>query len=107
MNINLNYEGFEENLVSGPTKMWDGVQYLFRFDNGYGASVIKSGGSYGGLADLWELAVTRYPADADDPTRFELAYDTVITDDVIGWSTDEDIRKLLGRIKELPNHYKT
>ena len=38
-------------------EVMDGVQKLYSFPNGYGASVIKHKGSYGGDKGLWELAV--------------------------------------------------
>lgn len=42
MNLKLNYEGFEKYHVSTFTHgMPDEIHYLFKFDNGYGASVIK------------------------------------------------------------------
>ena len=60
------------------------MQYLFRFDNGYGASVVKHHGSYGSYADLWELAVIHF----DDHAEWHLTYDTPITDDVEGFLED-------------------
>lgn len=95
MNFNLNYEGFEEHFVSKEEKC-HGIQYLFRFDNNYGASVIKSPYSYGGKDDLWELVVIKW--DGDD---YELEYDTEVSYDAEGWRDDENIRDLLKQIKEL------
>ena len=95
MNLKLNYEGFEQNL-SKEQRLHDGVQYMFRFDNGYGASVVKHFGSYGSNADLWERAVIKYTGE-----RWHLTYDTDITDDVEGWLTDANVRDLLERIKNL------
>ena len=100
MNFNLNHEGFEEYLVKR-TDLRDfrnGVHYLFKFPNRYGASVIKRRCSYGYEDDLWELGVIRFGTD-DEVWR--LTYDTEITDDVIGFLTDENVRDLLKRIKEL------
>lgn len=37
-----------------------GVQALFRFPNGFGASVVQSIGSYGHEDGLWELAVLKW-----------------------------------------------
>lgn len=76
----------------------DGVQYIFKFDNGYGASVIKTPYSYGGRSGLWELAVMKFYEDHG----WHLCYSTPITDDVIGHLKDEDVMEYLKQIKELP-----
>lgn len=98
MNLKLNYEGFEENLIENRDWM-GGIQYVFKFKNRYGASVIKHLGSYGRELDLWELAVIKF--ENDDSIDWNLCYDTAITDDVIGCLTDNEIRDLLKQIKEL------
>ena len=69
-----------------------GIQARIFFDNGYGASVIRSPHSYGGNQDLYELAVIK-----DDA----ICYDTPITDDVIGYLTEDDVTKYLGQIQNL------
>lgn len=94
-NLNLNYEGFDAYLVKKQPK-FDGVLYQFRFENDYGASVIKHEYSYGSNEDLWELAVLIWRGD-----DCKLDYDTDITADVEGYLTDEDVRNLLQRIKDL------
>lgn len=68
----------------------------YRFDNNYGASVVKHRGSYGGLEGRWELAVLRFEGD-----DWRLTYGTPITDDVIGYLREDDIPELLDRIAEL------
>lgn len=74
-----------------------GIQRLYKFDNGYGASVIRHPGSYGFTQNLWELAVIRY----DEEPRFYLDYSTEITDDVIGYLTESEVNSYLLRIKNL------
>lgn len=71
-----------------------GVQYIFEFENEYGASVIKRPGSYGYDKDLWELAVLY---------RDALTFTTPITDDVLGYLSTDDVRKALIKIKEMKN----
>ncbi len=100
MNFNLNYEGFDNYLVE-KKPMNGGIHYVFRFENGYGASVVKGPRTYGGLQDLWELAVIGFFWERS--MNYELDYDTEITDNVCGDKTDDDIRELLTRIKALEN----
>jgi hypothetical protein len=71
-----------------------GVQKSYRFPNGWGASVVRHRFSYGHEDGLWELAVLGKDG--------HLAYETTITDDVIGRQTDEEIEALLARISTLP-----
>ena len=109
MNLDLNYEGFEEYLIKKipvPPIMdiftqclVDGVHYIFKFENGYGASVIKGWCTFGYREDKWELGVIFF--DPENPDDYSLAYNTPLTDDVIGYLTDEEVRELLGKIKEL------
>ena len=66
-------------------------------DNSYGASIVKHAGSYGHERDLWELAVIKFGRDG----YWNLVYDTELTDDVIGWLTNDEVKELLARIKEL------
>lgn len=71
----------------------DGVQKLYAFPNGYGASVVKHSGSYGGPQDKWEVAVL----DGDG----ELCYNTNITEDVIGHLNDPEVDSILLQISKL------
>jgi hypothetical protein len=68
-----------------------GTQKLYKFDNGFGASVINNAYSYG-----QELAVIKWDDDV-----FDLTYETPITDDVIGYISDEELIKVLDKIKNL------
>lgn len=71
----------------------DGYQLVYKFDNGYGASVVKHNFSYGGKKGLYELAVL----DKDGG----LCYDTPITEDVIGHLTMGEVDKILVEISHL------
>lgn len=75
-----------------------GQQRTYRFDNGYGASVICNQYSYGHEAGLFELGVLKY----DDKGGSELNYDTPITDDVIGWLDEDAVQRHLQLIQALP-----
>jgi len=70
-----------------------GIRAFIKFDNGYGASVIRTKGSYGGEAGLYELAVLDKYGD--------MVYDTPITDDVLGYLNEDDVTKALKQIQEL------
>jgi hypothetical protein len=73
----------------------NGYQLLYKFDNGYGASVVKHDFSYGGRKGLYELAVLN--------TDGELCYDTPITSDVIGHLTMTEAEEVLVKISHLSN----
>jgi len=89
--------------ITKPHPVGNGEQRIYRFDNGYGASVVRFnfgfGGSYGGEAGLWELAVLRFQDGSD---KYELTYDTPITDDVIGHLDEDEVQEHLRRIRDLP-----
>ena len=81
-NPNWKYEEIERD---------GGVQYIFTFENGYGASVVKFYGTYGFGRDLWELAVLK---------NGRLHYDNPVADgDVKGYLTDEKVNNLLREIE--------
>ena len=78
--------------------MLNGVQKVYKFENGYGASVVCHDGSYGGPYDefednLWEIAVL--------DSEGNITYHTPITNDVIGWLTIEEAVMKLNEIRGL------
>ena len=89
--LNVSFEPADVEPILG------GVGYTFKFDNGYGASVICHMGSYGGKDGLWELAVLK----KDEDDEYDLCYDTEITKDVIGHLSDADVDYYLQRISQL------
>ena len=70
-------------------------QWLYTFENGYGASVVKGPYTYGGPEGFYELAVLHGDEGA-------LCYRTEITNDVIGWLDEAAVLKTLSAIRELP-----
>ena len=92
--LGLNYKTFED-INFKPHPMGNGVQGVITFDNGYGASVVKTDTSYGGLEGLYELAIL----DKDG----HLIYTTQISDDVIGYQTPEEVTEKLIQIQDLKN----
>ena len=69
-----------------------GIQKVYKFPNGYGASVIQHKGSYGYQKGLWEVAVLFHG---------ELCYDSGIAEDVIGHLNDPEVDNILGKIFRL------
>ena len=94
-------------LVERPHNIKPGIHRLYRFDNGYGASVVRFSlpgldgyGSYTSNEKEWEVAVVRWKD--RKMNRFDLVYDTPITDDVLGHVHDDDLDELLDSIEALP-----
>ena len=74
-----------------------GIQYIFKADNGYGASIVKHDFSYGGRDGLWELAVIQFKVTGD----WDICYDTPITDDVLGRLSEDEVNEILEKIVKL------
>ena len=75
------------------TDLYDGYQLIYKFDNGYGASVVKHDMSYGSKKGLYEIAVL--------DSEGHLCYDTPITTDTIGHLTMGDVEQYLAEISLL------
>jgi hypothetical protein len=88
--MNFSDLNFQPHLVAG------GVQAKHFFDNGYGISVVKFRGSYGYEEGLYESAVLKGTEE-----NWHICYDTVITSDVLGHQTVEEVEELLQQIKNL------
>jgi hypothetical protein len=68
-------------------------QCIVQFPNGYGASIVQGEHTYGGKDGLYEIAV--FGKDGG------ITYDTPITDDVLGYLSEEEVEKTLIDIKNL------
>ena len=75
----------------------NGIQRIFKFENGYGASVVKHEHSYGNEDDLWELAVIVFNANGG----WEITYNTSVTGDVVGWLSNKEVQEYLEKIQAL------
>ena len=75
----------------------NGVQHRYKFNNDYGASVVKHDFSYGGKNGLWELAVLDFTVDKS----CAITYHTPITQDVVGHLAWNNVESILQEIKEL------
>ena len=72
-------------------QLYGGPQKLYKFPNGYGASIVNHQYSHG-----LELAVIKW-----NKYSFDLCYDTPITSDVIGNLDPEEVEGILKQIFEL------
>jgi hypothetical protein len=70
-----------------------GKKARMHFDNGYGVSVVSHNYSYGGTRGLYEVAVL----DSED----NLTYDTPVTNDVIGYLSEEEVSDVMKQVQEL------
>lgn len=74
----------------------NGFQKIYKFGNGYGASVVCSAMSYGGSQGLFEVAVLDLAGD--------IVYDTPVTNDVVGYLDFAGVADVLQQIQNLPKN---
>lgn len=86
------YEPQREVIISDQED-GNSMKHIYKFSNGYGASVIQSGYSYGHEDGLYELAVLK---------DGELCFSTPITGDILGYLTADEVAERLGQIEKLP-----
>ena len=84
------------NFQPHPSAAAVGVQAKHFFPNGYGVSVVKFKGSYGYEQGLYESAVLKGTEE-----NWHICYDSVITDDVLGYQTEEEVEVLLYEIENI------
>jgi len=70
-----------------------GKKSRMQFDNGFGVSVVSHTYSYGGRDGLYEVAVL--------DSNNQLTYDTSVTNDVLGYLTEEDVTDVMKQVQEL------
>lgn len=83
----INFKELPSNTLNG------GIQYKFKADNGFGASIVQHSFSYGNKKELWELAVL--------DKEGNLIYTTPITDNVLGYLSEEKVNQTLLKIEQL------
>ena len=99
--MDMNDEGLYVPVDARPLES-GAIQKIYRFANGYGASVVKGDHTYGGEEGLWELAVIIFAKGTDNNHTYELVYDTPITQDVEGNLNDGEVEEILDKIMYLP-----
>ena len=81
-----------KDLEFKPHPICNGLQAVMNFGNDYGVSVVKFNGSYGYHQDLWEVAILY---------KDSLTYNTDITDDVLGYQTEQDVTDVMKKVQAL------
>ena len=72
------------------------LHIIFKFQNGYGASLLCCSGSYGSELGLYEMAVLIFKGD-----EWDFCYDTEITNDILGHLSEDNVIDYLEQIKSL------
>lgn len=90
-----NFKELPNNPLNG------GIQYIAKYPNNYGASIVQHSFSYGKDKELWELAVIKYEPNETNIHNFDLDYTTSITNDVMGYLTESEVNELLDEIEAL------
>ena len=73
-----------------------GIQRIYRFKNGYGLSLVNSPHIHP-YRFAWEAAVLKDVSEKGN--RFELTYDTPLTDDVVVLPSDEEANAFIHHAK--------
>lgn len=82
-------------LREGAHPRLEGSQTVYKFPNGYGASVITGELFYTDADHPYEVAVLKF---RDGTDAFDLCYTTPITDDVIGRLNAQELYDVLEQI---------
>lgn len=86
-----------EKYIIHESKINGGIQKIYKFDNGYGASVVRHLFSYGGAQGLWEMTLLSF-----DDLSWRITYrEDFANGDVAGYLSDKDVLELLEWIKWL------
>lgn len=71
-----------------------GIQKIYRFQSGFGLSLVNSPTLHH-YSFAWEAAVLKDVS--EDGQRFELTYDTEMTDDIEVFFSDEEANEFIAR----------
>ena len=89
-------ELFNNPLKVRPHPTGSGIQRTYKFNNGFGASVVRFIGSYTSNDSEWELAMIQFDEDGD----FNLVYNDIVEDDVLGHLSENAVEEVLTKIKQ-------
>lgn len=87
---------FSEFIIRSGTHphVMDGTQTVYKFPNGYGASVISGSYTYSDAESPFEVAVLRF----DNKGGWDIVYDTSVTEDTIGYLDLDGVYDVLAEI---------
>ena len=91
--VESKYMVFKDLYFTPTDNFLNGIKSLLHFENGYGVSVVKHQYSYGYGKGLYEMAIM----DKDN----DIVYDTPITDDVLGYLTEDDVSNYMIKVQRL------
>jgi len=94
--IEEEYKTFKDLEFVPTEEFLNGVKSKYNFDNGYGVSVVRHKYSYGNGLNLFELAIIDKSG--------EIIYSTPITDDVLGYLSEDDVSNTMIKVQRLDNN---
>ena len=92
--MDKSYKTFKD-LRFKPQSFLNGLQAILFFPNGYGISVVRNVLSRT-TVDTWEIAILK-----GTESDYDLCYDTPITNDVIGYCSEEEVSNIMKQIQDL------
>ena len=94
--IEEEYKTFKDLDFVPTEEFLNGIRSECHFDNGYGVSVVRHKYSYGNGLNLFELAIIDKSG--------EITYSTPITDDVLGYLSEDDVSDTMIKVQRLDNN---
>ena len=91
--IEEEYKTFKDLEFTPTEEFLSGVRSTCHFDNGYGVSVVRHKYSYGNGLNLFELAIIDKSG--------EIMYSTPITNDVLGYLSEDDVSNTMIKVQRL------
>ena len=94
--VDAEYKTFKDLEFVPTEEFLSGIRSTCHFDNGYGVSVVRHKFSYGNKLNLFELAIIDKVGD--------IVYSTPITDDVLGYLSEDDVSDTMIKVQRLDNN---
>ena len=94
--VDAEYKTFKDLEFVPTEEFLSGIRSTCHFDNGYGVSVVRHKFSYGNKLNLFELAIIDKVGD--------IVYSTPITDDVLGYLSEDDVSNTMIKVQRLDNN---